>query len=320
MVERAKIDGHLCAGAAHDLVRLTQISLLIALTLLVQSFRPGLPVEMTCPVGGAVFWSNHTASSYSTYGSRPDGKAFTNWVSPPPLPECRDNNLPVFADDFSDNEIRELASIIVTPEYAALIRNETIYYRAAWLSRRIRPASLDTEFLQLASIWEAEDGSMQRARYLTEFAEHMSRREAQPDNLDWIELQLRAANARRETLRSAEALAILDALPRAALDVVVPERIEVPLGRGLLEVQNEAAVEEATRRRYLLSLLDNLRAAVLRGDATIEPLDLIPPEFAAWRCEGLNRRERRLPPASTVCSSERVVYFIELARRNQQRR
>lgn len=48
----------------------------------------GIPVRqrMTCPIGGEAFTYNTTAS-YTTFGSRPDGKPYGSWIFPLALPE-----------------------------------------------------------------------------------------------------------------------------------------------------------------------------------------------------------------------------------------
>lgn len=70
----------------------------------------GGPAPMTCPVGGERF-SAWRSGSYSTYGSRPDGKPFSYMTFPFPLPECPSNKLIVF-DDFKPDEVKALATLI----------------------------------------------------------------------------------------------------------------------------------------------------------------------------------------------------------------
>lgn len=227
----------------------------------------GGPAPMTCPVGGERF-SAWRSGSYSTYGSRPDGKPFSYMTFPFPLPECPSNKLIVF-DDFKPDEVKALATLIETPEYKRMVKAETPYYRAYWLSTRLNRPAAGTLWLLLRAIWEVSPGSRDASdtpadrarmdRYQQAFVAGVRRLPGSADAQDRLWLTIRAANALRQMGRFAEAQRLLaDARPLAAQD------------------KKAAAVA---------AYIDSMARTIARKDADVEPIDLIPQREAKRRCE-----------------------------------
>lgn len=238
--------------------------------------QAGFPVTVkeTCAVGGERF-THVTTGSYSTFGARPDGKPYGSWEFPLALAECPGNGLVMYRD-FTADEKKRLKALLGSAEYKALRGSETSYYRAAWLERALVPDSADAPWILLQASWQADADPALKARYQREFAEAAAAtaKPASGDDLDWLALQARAANARRELGEFDQALALLESLPTASLDVVVPEPTEA----------NREAVDAAQNRRGWLEYLKGLEAVISRRDASAEPLDMVPPQVVADRC------------------------------------
>jgi hypothetical protein len=274
-----------------------------------------LEAPISCPVGAEVFVPPGHPFEQRTWGRRPDGKILTTVPSPPPLSECPGNRLIIFRE-FSDTDLPTLSAAIGEPAYAALIDTETQYYRAAWLARRLNPTSIEAAELMMKATWETAEESSRRSRYLSEFARYVSELPSNTEDLAWIELSLRAANAMRELHDYDRALQFLANVPRGLLDVVVPEEIHIDVTERGYGIANSDAIQEAERRRDLLRLLDNLSAAVQRRDSSIELLELLFPSATAWRCMEFSASELSTSPAREACSSAEVQRWIEVYNSN----
>ncbi|WP_322962891.1 hypothetical protein [Sphingomonas fuzhouensis] len=242
---------------------------------------------MTCPVGGERF-SAWRATMYSTYGERPDGRPYSYMHFPFPVPECPGNHLVVF-DSFSDADKAALATLIATPDYAKLVADgEPPHYRAYWLATRLaRPEGDALGWLQTA-LWATTPGpndgpdnpanAARRKRYAQEFVERVRRLPADTSVSDRLWLTARAANQ----LRQMGDFAAAETMRQAALPLVGQPGV----GKGWDDY------------------LAKLRVVITRHDASAEPLDMIPPQQAKYRCDNpgrvpLNAVERRLCPAVT---------------------
>jgi hypothetical protein len=230
--------------------------------------QAGIPMEVKekCPVGGESFTYTTTAS-YSTFGQRPDGKPYGSWTFPLALPVCPGNGL-VMYKEFSATELARLPALIGAPEYRAL-KDETVYYRAARLARALDPADDMAAWLLLSATWEAEHDEPRVRRYQAEFVRAVAELPKQPQSLGRFALQVRAANALRESGLFDEAGAALRSLPRDAL---------TPPG-----ADSEDAREN---RKGWTDFIARLDTAIARRDAGVEPLDLIPAQVAAGYCLG----------------------------------
>jgi hypothetical protein len=278
----------------------------------VQAGSP-MPMEIKCPVGGKRFTHIGTATM-SRWGSRPDGKPYGSWTFPVPIAECPDNGLVIYRE-FSKDEIKTLKRVLATPEYQQMRAAETPYYRASWLMGQLNdPVENQLWFLQQAS-WETDLDLPRKARYQEEFVRR-ARSEVKPappqDELGWIVTQLRAVNALRELEKFDEALQLLDAVPLASLDVVVPEEKvsgTTPSGLGK-KVENYGEIRAAQSRRSWLPYADSLRKVIARHDPSSEPIDMLPVRVAAGICA---TRQFTAPEYKQVCESDAVRQQLDRA-------
>jgi hypothetical protein len=266
----------------------------------------GAPVTetMTCPIGGGSF-SFTTTGSYSTYGERPDGKPFGSWTFPLAIPECPDNGL-VLYKDYTPEEIAKLEPLVASEAYQALRTEDTPYYRAYWLMKQMGVGPERALWALLQASWEAEGKPELRKRYLAELAEASAVVPSRPQDLNWIGMEGRAINALRELGRFDEALARLDKVPLASLDVPVPTGAAV----------STEAVAAARTRRGWHAFFTALRPAIERHDAAIEPLDLLPHSVAFGRC--LDQADKLDAAGKAFCEKEAAgVAELRAAREKQ---
>lgn len=237
--------------------------LLLAAALLVLPAAPavaGTPVtqRMTCPIGGERFDFNTTAS-YSTFGSRPDGKPFGSWTFPLDLPECPGNGLILYKQNFEPAELTRLGALIGTPGYRALRGGDTQYYRLSWLLREMGAPRLDVVWALVRATWQPADDSPLRARYLGELAAAVAAEPDAPATLAGYAMRAYGINALRELGRFDEASALLARTPLAPLrpDGSLPEA----------EDEDRAGwLEHYTRMAALLA----------RRDRSVDPADFRP--------------------------------------------
>jgi hypothetical protein len=223
---------------------------------------------MTCPVGGGSFSFTPTSSVTAT-GERPDGKPFGSTTFPVAVPECPDNGL-VLYKDYTPEEVARLEPIVKSDAYQALRKEDTPYYRAYWLMKAMGLPPERYLWALLQASWEADRKPELRKRYLTELAEASAAVPAKPGDLNWIGMEGRAINALRELGRFDEALARLDKVPLAGLNVPAP-------------AGGESAAQARIRRGWF-AFFTALRPAIERKDSSIEPLDLLPRSVAVERC------------------------------------
>jgi hypothetical protein len=248
------------------------LAVILAASALVPAYA-ATPVarDMTCPIGGGAFKFAPPAS-YSTSGTRPDGKPIGQSAFPLPLPECPDNGL-VLYKEYSPDEVAKLEPLIASDEYKAMRGADTQYYRAYWLMKAMGVDAEDYLWVLLQASWEAESKPELRQRYLTELAETSAAVAPKLDDLNWVGMEARAVNALRELGRFDEALARLDQISLVPLDV------RLPPGQP-----SDPAVQQARQKRAWLAFLKELRPAIERKDASVEPLDLLPRGVALDRC------------------------------------
>lgn len=270
-----------------------------ALALIVAgSAGAGTPYQqkLKCAVGGESFQYTATGS-YSTWGSRPDGKPYGSWHFPMPLPVCPKNQLVMYRE-FTKPEIAVLKGLLDGPDYRALIAaGETSYYRAAWLEEQLSPGSDSRPWILLQASWQADGQPDLRARYQREFIAAADALPAKPGDLDWLALQGRAANAQRELGDFDGAAARIDKLDLSSLDVVVPEKQTRPIEGSQYgqTVLNYDAIREAESRRNWLRYFKSLSEVIARREASTHPLDMIPKETAAAFCKAMPDRSKALP-------------------------
>lgn len=150
-----------------------------------------------CPVGGQEF-QDIGISSYSTFGSRPDGKPYGT-LEIFPLHLCPSNGFVIFDDNFTSEEISELERVVKTSEYNEVTATETSYYRAWWLANAIGRGKLELSNLLLQASWETDDNLTRKQRYQEKFIEisdAINSSDFEDSSAFW--LALRNANAHRE--------------------------------------------------------------------------------------------------------------------------
>lgn len=245
--------------------RSTVLLLVMTVTFAPASVRAGTPYtqQMTCPIGGETF-AFATTASYSTYGSRPDGKPYGSWHFPLDLPECPSNRLIVYKEQFSPAELERLGELIARPDYRALA-GEAQYYRLYWLLREMGEPPLDVLWALVRAGWQAETAE-RRNRYLEEFAAGMAAIAGDPSNVAEFAMRGRWINALRELGRFTDASALL---ARTSMH---------PLRQAVGDPQ------QAEQHEGLLGYYDLLRRLIDRRDARAEPLDAIPPQVAVEHC------------------------------------
>ncbi len=216
--------------------------------------------KFECPIGGEKFKSKVVVSNI-TFGQRPDGKPYSP-LPVYPIVECPDNGFLLFDEEFTDEELARLAIAIASPEFLAMRRADTPYYRAAWLQRQIdRNPILQLNTL-LRATWETDDNWDRKVRYQVEFVNMAQRVERTDENArNWFWLNLRAINAMRELGYYEGGLKRLDF-------VTAPERMP----------------EDPNDIEYANFYADRLRALMLDKNPTSEPANLVPPEIARFRC------------------------------------
>ena len=216
----------------------------------------GIPVEekMTCPIGGETFTYTATAS-YSTFGSRPDGKPYGSWTFPIPLPECPTNRLVLYRE-FQPQELVSLDRLIGSDAYRAL-SDDTPYYRAQWLENRLSETPV-MPWLLMRAIWQTDQQPALRTRYLAEFVDQAGVFAADPADADTLFLAYRRVNALRELGRFDEArtaLALIPADPSQSEDLA-----------------------------WLADQIPLMRAVIDTGDRSRIPYSLVPEDVASLRC------------------------------------
>ncbi|HZQ74871.1 MAG TPA: hypothetical protein VFB08_18305 [Burkholderiales bacterium] len=123
------------------------------------------PAEMVCPLDGKPFRQT-MAMSGTQVGQMLDLKPVGALQAPWPLPVCPGNSFVVYRE-FRPREIERLKRFVKTPQYAALRRKETAYYRVARTRRFLGESDDAVAFSLLQATWEARSPS-EYARYARE--------------------------------------------------------------------------------------------------------------------------------------------------------
>ena len=254
----------------------TSLAIAIALANIAAPALAGIPhkTEMTCPVGGEEFTHNGT-TSYSTYGSRPDGKPYGSWTFPIAIPECPDNGLVMYRE-FDDSEIDALTTLVLSDDYRAL-QSEPTYYRAQWLYDRLDGGEENPPWLLMRAIWQVDHDPSRKARYQGQFVARAGKFAVDPDNYESLLLRYRLANAWRELGEFERATTALDSIPLDALEVEAADSDDA----------DYLKVRENRNRRNMIDAIASMRALIHQGNADAEPLTMIPKRIAFSRCADL---------------------------------
>jgi hypothetical protein len=265
----------------------------------------GFPVEteMVCPVGGETF-THISTGSYSTFGARPDGKPYGSWTFPLAIPECPSNGLVMFRD-FDEDEIAQLTEYLASDGFAQ-IRQDVSYFRAAKIAEILsKDGSYGVGGLLLRASWQSDHDPLAKARYQRAFASYVTAIEPDSENIDWLFLTARSANAHRELGEFEAAESVLNQLPER----LIPDEME---GKDL-------GFQERQRYRslaYLDEYRESLRAEIDAENTESEPLAMLPENVAASYC--LELAEAGSDPLPPSCTSgpvqERMAQFAEVRR------
>ena len=137
-------------------------------------------IEMTCPYDGTKF-------KFEAQGS---GTAFDkalDWMpmgaiqSPWPLAVCPTNGFVFLRNEYDPGELDRLRPLVLSAEYQAL-KDETAYYRAAWLMERTGASREEVTMLLLQATWEAGQSEF-KARYAARLAAQQGTRPQASGNL-----------------------------------------------------------------------------------------------------------------------------------------
>jgi hypothetical protein len=256
------------------------------------------PVKMKCPVGGESFTYVDTMS-YSTWGSRPDGKPYGSWEFPKPIPECPGNRLVVFAE-FSQAQVKALEPLLASAEYRSLT-GETSYYRALWLAKALNLPDTPAAWLLLQASWQADGDVERKARYQREFVAAIDAEPVKGADLTWLSMQARAVNAERE----------LGAFDAATARI---QRLRDQLKTPPADVAAEGQAG-ANERGGLVSFLKLQEGAIARKDVSPEPIDLVSPRIGARKCIEM---EDAGGAVSDLCKTVAMADMIKRERGIQQ--
>jgi hypothetical protein len=260
--------------------------------------------QMVCPIGGGSFQFQPAAAPVVA-GERPDGRPIGGVKFPLALPECPDNGL-VLYKDYGSAEVARLEPLIKSEAYQALRKDGSQYYRAYWLMREMGEGPELYLWALLQASWEADGKPELRKRYLEELVEASAKVPSRPSDLNWIGMEGRSINALRELGRFDEALARLDKVPLAGLDVPAPT--------GAAATPEAAA--QARSRRGWKSFFAAIRPAIERRDSSAEPLDLLPRSIAAGRC--LDEAAKLDEAGRAYCEKEADTVAAVKAARDKQ--
>jgi hypothetical protein len=260
---------------------------LLALALLAQDvpkFPPHYGAQaMTCPVGGEAF-QGPALMHYSTFGSKPDGEPNGSIAFPILRPECPGNGLIIY-DRFSPEAVTKLTPFVASDAYKAMRGRETSYYRAYWLAKQI--GDPQAPWLLLSAWWEAKnkaDAALVQ-RYGTLFVEAVAALPVDATSAESVALRARAANALRELGRYDEA-----------------ERVRAAI---VIDPAMGGADDNGKRKREGWSrFVAKLAAPIARHDPSRQPIDLMVPRQAAWRCIATETANPETPPPAPLTPFE----------------
>ncbi|WP_159977859.1 MULTISPECIES: hypothetical protein [unclassified Novosphingobium] len=245
------------------------------------------PQAFTCPIGGEKFESQVIAS-YSSFGSRPDGRPYGT-LPVMPMTECPTNGFVLIGDTLSKAEITALTPVVASPEYQAMRQTETPHFRAWYLMKAISRPPEDLADALLQASWETDRDAARKARYQQLFvtaADAVARGSDKDAGRKWFFLNLRAVNAQRELGAFEAAWTRLDVLSRS-IDLA---------GYG---------PDEADESRDLNAYLITMGTLLAEKNAYFEPAGLVPSDVALQRCD---MTEPPLTPSeTTVCDSRELA-------------
>jgi hypothetical protein len=164
--------------------------------------------------------------------------------------------------------------------------------------------------------WQADGDPEIKSRYQREFAEGIAVLPKEPDSLDWIAVQGRAANAWRELGDFERAKQAVASVSTNSLDVPIPAEVlsgTTPSGLGKT-ISNYAEIMAAKNKRGWLSYFTDLKKLIERQDSSPESIDMIPIREAASKCMDMKQAGGQLDP---YCSSDAVKQQMDAFQKMQ---
>ena len=119
-------------------------------------------VELTCPYDGTKFKFMEQGSGTS-FDKSLGLMAYGPIQSPWPIAVCPTNGFVFLKDQYDDADLARLKPIVLSAEYQAT-RDETPYYRAAWITEHDGGDHAKVSWLLLQATWEAGTADV-RERY-----------------------------------------------------------------------------------------------------------------------------------------------------------
>lgn len=155
-------------------------------------------VEKTCPYDGTIFKFEEQGSGTAfdkTLDLMPVGAIRSPW----PLAVCPTNGFVFIKSEYKPEELERLRPIVLSAEYQAL-KDETAYYRAAWIMQRDGAPHADVSRYLLQATWEAGQ---------QELYERYQARPATAPELDFKEFMAEGTRSERYRRYATELLARL---------------------------------------------------------------------------------------------------------------
>ncbi len=243
-----------------------KLSNAMSLAVLICSASPAIGTtyyleKFTCPIGGEKFTANVVGSN-STFGQRPDGRAYSP-LPVDPIVECPKNGLLLIEEKFTPEELATLDAAIALPEYQAMRTSETQHYRAWWLMTKLMREPYQVAWQLQQASWESDNDVDRKVRYQVAFVAAATGLKRNAENADaWMMYQVRAANALRE-------------LGHFDISITLLDRIDKP----------EFLPTNAENAGFAREFIAGLRILAHEKNPASEPANLIPNSQAAYRCE-----------------------------------
>jgi hypothetical protein len=112
-------------------------------------------IEVVCPIDGNTFLAK-AIGIYRQTGMRLDSKPLGSLMAPTPYPVCPGNGFVVYKNDFSDEELATLRSMVLAEDYQRARKDHTDRYMVAFMRERMGANGHELGFLYLEASWEAE--------------------------------------------------------------------------------------------------------------------------------------------------------------------
>jgi hypothetical protein len=207
-------------------------AILVALSLLLGFAIPQhavaydeIVVEKTCPYDGTKFKSREAISG-SSFDKGLDMMPIGAIAAPWPMASCPTNGFVFLKQEYSNEELERLRPLIFSPEFRAL-KEETPYYRGAWVMEHTGEAHAKVSEMLLQATWEAREEPDRYKRYATQLVTRLPEDIAAENGENKFTFQLLYVELLRRLGRFDEAmdfLGKLENLPVGAAPIVAFEK------------------------------------------------------------------------------------------------